>query len=101
MFRASVLTAFGSREPDRVPVDYSANTGIDRRLKEHFGLKPDDGGALLEVLGVDFRAVVVPYAGPHQHEDIPERGSGWMIGVFTGVGLSMKREATGTIVTSR
>ena len=40
--RERVLTTFANSEPDRVPINYSANAGIDRRLKEHFGLKPDD-----------------------------------------------------------
>lgn len=37
-----VLTAFANEEPDRVPINYFANEGIDRRVKEHFGLQPDD-----------------------------------------------------------
>ena len=37
-----VLAAFAGREPDRVPVNYEANAGVDRRLKEHFGLDPKD-----------------------------------------------------------
>ena len=34
-----VLTTFAREEPDRVPVDYFANAGIDGRLKRHFGLR--------------------------------------------------------------
>ncbi|MSR84706.1 MAG: uroporphyrinogen-III decarboxylase-like protein, partial [Candidatus Latescibacteria bacterium] len=30
------LTAFARQVPDRVPLDYLANPGIDRRLKEHY-----------------------------------------------------------------
>jgi hypothetical protein len=33
-----VLTAFARQEPDRVPINYLANPGIDGRLKRHFGL---------------------------------------------------------------
>jgi len=69
-----VLTAFANQEPDRVPINYSANAGIDQRLKEHFGLKPDDTEGLKQALGVDFRGVGAPYTGPKLHEDIPERG---------------------------
>jgi len=69
-----VLTAFANNEPDRVPINYSANAGIDRRLKEHFGLKPDDIEGLQQVLGVDFRGVMPSYRGAKLHEDIPERG---------------------------
>ena len=69
-----VLTTFAHREADRVPIDYSANGGIDRRLKEHFGLEAGDGEGLLRALGVDFRGVGAAYDGPKLHDDIPERG---------------------------
>lgn len=66
-----VLTAFARQEPDRVPVDYSANPGIDGRLKARFGLAPDDHEGLLQALGVDFRVVGAPYAGLKLHDDLP------------------------------
>jgi len=69
-----VLTTLARQQPDRVPIDYDANPGIDRRLKEHFGLQPDDTEGLRRALGVDFRGVGAPYTGPKLHEDIPERG---------------------------
>jgi len=69
-----VLTAFASQQPDRVPVNYQAEAGIDRRLKDHFGLRPDDDEGLRLALGVDFRSVTAPYVGPRLHPDIPERG---------------------------
>ena len=69
-----VLTAFACREPDRVPVNYGANAGIDHRLKTHFGLEPCDHEGLRRALGVDFRWVVPPYRGPKLHEDISNRG---------------------------
>lgn len=69
-----VLTTFSCQEPDRVPINYSANPGIDGRLKEQLGLKPDDAEGLSLALGVDFRAVSAPYRGPKLHDDIPERG---------------------------
>ncbi|MBN1556583.1 MAG: hypothetical protein JW951_00390 [Lentisphaerae bacterium] len=68
-----VLTTLARGQADRVPVNYSANGGIDKRLKAHFGLNPADDEDLLQVLGVDFRAVGAPYTGPRLHEDIPER----------------------------
>ena len=37
-----VLRTFERREADRVPINYSANPGIDMSLKAHFGLKTDD-----------------------------------------------------------
>jgi hypothetical protein len=41
--RERVGTVLHRGVPDRVPVNYSANPGIDARLKAHFGLGPDDG----------------------------------------------------------
>ena len=66
-----VLTAFASQEPDRVPVNYLFNTGIDGRLKKHFCLKPDDDDELLQALGVDFRSVGAPYTGQRLHAELP------------------------------
>ncbi len=68
-----VLTAFAHREPDRVPINYLANPGIDRRLKAHFGLAEDDHEGLRQALGVDFRGVHAPYIGPKLHPDVPGR----------------------------
>jgi uroporphyrinogen decarboxylase len=69
-----VLTAFAGSEPDRVPINYEANAGIDRRLKAHYGLEPADSEGLRVALDVDFRQVGAQYRGPKLHEDIPERG---------------------------
>ena len=68
-----VLAALACREPDRVPVNYSANPGIDARLKEHFGLDAKDSEGLRRALGVDFRGVGAPYTGPKLHEDVADR----------------------------
>lgn len=68
-----VLTAFAHQEPDRVPINYMANPGIDRRLKQHFGLGEKDNEGLRQVLGVDFRSIGAPYIGPKLHADIPDR----------------------------
>ena len=72
--KARVLAALACKQPDRVPIDYCANEGIDRRLKAHFGLAADDGEGLLKALQVDFRGIYPPYIGPKLHQDIPERG---------------------------
>ena len=69
-----VLITLDCGAADRVPINYSSNPGIDGRLKEHFGLKPDDGEALLEILGVDFRGVGANHVEPKLHADIPDRG---------------------------
>ncbi|MCY3020880.1 MAG: hypothetical protein NTW87_17830 [Planctomycetota bacterium] len=68
-----VLTAFARKQPDRVPIDYFCNPGIDRRLKQHYGLREDDDEGLRRALGVDFRGVDAPYAGPKLHPDVPDR----------------------------
>jgi uroporphyrinogen decarboxylase len=68
-----VLAAFARQEPDRVPVNYAANAGIDLRLKQHFGLAANDGEGLLCALGVDFRTVSAPYVGPRLHPEVPDR----------------------------
>lgn len=69
-----VLRAFACQEPDRVPVNYFANAGIDAKLKRHLSLAPDDGEGLRLALGVDFRGSGPAYKGPKLHADIPERG---------------------------
>ena len=68
-----VLAALAHEEPDRVPVDYKANPGIDARLKAHLGLAPNDGEGLRRALGVDFVGVSAPYRGPKLHEAPPDR----------------------------
>ncbi|MEE4310279.1 MAG: uroporphyrinogen decarboxylase family protein [candidate division KSB1 bacterium] len=72
--RDRVIAAFNSQVPDRVPINYLANPGIDARLKQHFGLSSSDDEGLLQALSVDFRLLEVPYKGPRLHADIPERG---------------------------
>ena len=68
-----VQQCFARRDPGRVPLDYSANPGIDGRLKEHFGLAPDDNEGLLDALSIDFRHISPPYTGPKLHADLPDR----------------------------
>ena len=66
-----VLTAFSNQQPDRVPIDYSANPGIDGRLKRHYGLAADDNAGLCSALGVDFRGIMPAYTGPPLHQEPP------------------------------
>ncbi len=68
-----VLTAFARREPDRVPINYHSNPGIDARLKQHFSLEPHDDEGLRRQLGVDFRGVGAGYRGPRLHPELPGR----------------------------
>ncbi|MHB9037808.1 MAG: uroporphyrinogen decarboxylase family protein [Armatimonadota bacterium] len=78
-----VLTAFAHHEPDRVPIDYEANPGIDRRLKAHFGLSENDNDGLLQALHVDFRRVSPLYQGKRLHSEVPEHNVDPMWGVIT------------------
>lgn len=68
-----VLTTFARQEADRVPINYFANPGIDKRLKDHFGLRPDNHEGLRQALGVDFRYAGSPYLGARLHAERPER----------------------------
>ena len=68
-----VYATFAYQTTDRVPVNYHANRGIDNRLKAYLGLRPEDDEGLLDILGVDFRGIGVPYKGPRLHNEIPGR----------------------------
>lgn len=69
--RERVLSAFERIRSDRVPIDYAANPGIDKRLKEHFGLSIDDHEGLRQALDVDFRSIGAHYIGPRLYDDLP------------------------------
>ena len=71
--RERVQRALRHQPPDRVPLDYCANAGIDAKLKVHFGLQPDDNEALRQALGVDFRGVDAAYTGRRLHPELPGR----------------------------
>ncbi len=71
--RDRVLQAFHHQIPDRVPIDYLANPGIDRRLKAHYNLGPDDDEGLRQALGVDFVEIIPAYTGPPLHTAPPGR----------------------------
>ncbi len=63
-----VLAALSHTQPDRVPINYLCNPGIDRRLKSHFHLDSRDDEGLRKVLNVDFRGIPVRYIGPPLHD---------------------------------
>lgn len=71
--RERVLETFKHGNPDRVPVDYHANPGIDLKLKQAFGLHHDDHEGLRKALGVDFRGVSPIYKGPVLHQQKKDR----------------------------
>jgi len=54
-------------KPDRVPIDFSANTGIRMQLAQALGVSRFDFPGLLKQLGVDFRSVMAAYNGPVLH----------------------------------
>ena len=60
--RERVLLTLGFEKPDRVPIDYSANPSIHNRLMKT--LRAQNTEEMLELLGVDLRAIDVPYIGP-------------------------------------
>ncbi len=68
-----VLTAFAHQEPDRVPINFAANPGLQQRLMAQFGLAADDWPHLRAALGVDFQWIWVPYVGPRLHPEVPGR----------------------------
>lgn len=68
-----VKLAFAHETPDRVPIDYLANPGIDARLKAHYGLAANDDEGLRRTLGVDFREIVPAYIGPTLHAPVEGR----------------------------
>lgn len=78
-----VKRAFARLVPDRVPVDYLANPGIDARLKSHFGLERSDDEGLRKALGVDIRMVGTPYTGPRLHPEVPNRNVDPCFGIRT------------------
>ncbi|MBL8025870.1 MAG: hypothetical protein JNL74_05635, partial [Fibrobacteres bacterium] len=72
--RERVKVTFAGGVPDRVPINYLSNAGLDGRLKKHFSLTENDDEGLRRALNVDFRWINPPYIGPKKHADIPERG---------------------------
>ncbi len=62
-----VRCVFSREKPDRVPINYLSNPGVDKRLKEYLGLDANDTQGLFNQLGVDFRGMGAPYTGPALH----------------------------------
>ena len=97
--RERVLATLQHQETDRVPINYSANPGIDTRLKAHFSLGPRDSEGLRQRLGVDFARSPV---------DMPARaytrscltGASIRSGVDVPAGSNTSRVAIGITATS-
>jgi len=69
-----VLAALAHEQPDRVPINYLANPGIDQRLKNFYKLSSGNDEDLFSLLNVDFREVAPVYRGRKLHPDVPEKG---------------------------
>jgi uroporphyrinogen decarboxylase len=62
--KEKVLTTSARQVPDRVPINYFANPGIDARFKAHYGWAPHGSTGLRDILGVGFRGVGNPCTVP-------------------------------------
>jgi uroporphyrinogen decarboxylase len=71
--RERVMRVLRRQEPDRVPVGYSGNAGINARLMKHFGLPENDWDGLARALEVDDAGCNPWYCGPRLHAEIPGR----------------------------
>ena len=78
-----VLTTFAHQEPDRVPISYFANGGIDQRLKDYYKNVRGDNRSLGIILGVDFRGAGAAYKGPKLHAEVPGRNVDSLWGIRT------------------
>jgi uroporphyrinogen decarboxylase len=62
--RERVRRTFGFERTDRVTIGYEANPGIHRRLSRALGILDGDPEKVAQALGVDYRGISAPYAGP-------------------------------------
>ena len=70
--RERVKKIFEREIPDRVPIDYFGNAGINKKMMDYFNATDYDG--LLTALGVDFRSVGPHYTGkPLFENNTPDR----------------------------
>jgi uroporphyrinogen decarboxylase len=81
--RQRVMRTFEMGIPDRVPVNYMYNPGIDQRLKSHFGLNAADDEGLRQALGIDFRVINASYTGPSLHSTVADRKVDPLFGFHT------------------
>lgn len=66
-----VQKVFNLEVPDRVPINYSGNPDITRRMMEHFNTK--NYHDFIYALGVDIRGIGPEYKGPRLHPERPDR----------------------------
>lgn len=77
-----VLCTFDFEKTDRVPLDYSSNPIIHKRLAAKLCLPPD-GKEFLDALGVDFKGFWPEYYGPALFPDLPGRKTDFVYGFYT------------------
>lgn len=76
-----VQKALAREIPDRVPIDYESNEGINRRLMQHF--KANNQDELLQALNVDFRGIGPEYKGKRLHKEVEGRNVNPLDGTVT------------------
>ena len=78
-----VRAVFAREIPDRVPINYSGNLDINRRITQHFGLAEGNYNGLLNALNVDFRRIEASYIGKRLHDEIPGKSVNPQWGITT------------------
>lgn len=81
--RRRVLTAFSREIPDRVPINYDCNPGINRKIAAALGVDPGDRYAVKTGLGCDFFGVRPKYVGKPLFE--PSDKPGITVHSLTGI----------------
>ena len=79
--RERVKRTFAFEKTDRVPIDYCANPVIHKRLMAALGARDDE--QLRRMLGVDFRGIHAPYAGPQRFPEKAGRQVSAVYGHYT------------------
>jgi len=60
-----IKETFEFNKTDRVPIGYEANAAIHRKLCSALSIAHGDDESLYDALGVDYRGIEAPYAGPN------------------------------------
>ena len=68
-----VRRTFEFEKTDRVPMDYSTNPTIHQKLATELGVPDGDYEKVFQALGIDYRAIGVPFIGENKFEPMPDR----------------------------
>ncbi|MCL2707567.1 MAG: hypothetical protein FWF03_00470 [Defluviitaleaceae bacterium] len=79
--RERVARTFAYEKTDRVPIGYGANPAIGAKVTAALGAKNNE--ELHQILGVDYRGVGAPYAGPNRFKQLPGRNVDPVYGFYT------------------